>query len=296
MNLEKKFLDTNIKTKSQIIDESLSLYKGKYPLPSLVEISNSGTCNRKCSFCPRSDPSYEDVNEFISNKLHDKICTELSEYKYNGILVYSGFNEPLLKKDVFRDISKAKELLPNAKIQMITNGDVLSEARLKLLFASGLTTLLVSVYDGEKEFRKFEEMGNKLKLSKQQYVLRKRYLSEEKDFGITMSNRSGLLAKAEYSIKPLDKSFNTSCNYPSYTFFIDYNGEVLMCSHDWGKKRILGNVSKNSILEIWSSKIASDSRKKLLNKNRNFLPCSKCDVKGDLIGNKHASAWKNYEK
>ena len=35
------------------------------PVPSIIEISNSGVCNRECSFCPRSDPSFEDKKEFI---------------------------------------------------------------------------------------------------------------------------------------------------------------------------------------------------------------------------------------
>ena len=55
-----KFLDPSIKRKSKITDDSFQLLKEKkFPLPSEVEISESGTCNRKCSFCPRSDPDYE---------------------------------------------------------------------------------------------------------------------------------------------------------------------------------------------------------------------------------------------
>ena len=65
-----------------------------------------------------------------------------------------------------------------------------------------------------------------------------------------MSNRAGLMANAEYKIKPLEKKLNTACYYPSYTFFLDYNGDVLMCPHDWGKKRILGNLKKESFLKI----------------------------------------------
>ena len=46
---------------------------------------------------------------------------------------------------------------------------------------------------------------------------------------------------------------------------MDYNGDVLMCAHDWGKKRILGNLKKQSFLEIWTSQLAKISRKKLNN-------------------------------
>ena len=35
-------------------------------------------------------------------------------------------------------------------------------------------------------------------------------------------------------------------------FFIDYNGDVLMCSHDWSKEKILGNLNENNFFEIWN--------------------------------------------
>ena len=42
-----------------------------------------------------------------------------------------------------------------------------------------------------------------LNLKKSQYIVRHRYLSEENDFGITLSNRSGLMENAEFKIKSL---------------------------------------------------------------------------------------------
>ena len=64
-----------------------------------------------------------------------------------------------------------------------------------------------------------------------------------------------------------------------------------MCSHDWGKKKILGNLNDNSIIEIWTSKKSMKARNLLINSKRNFSPCNVCDVKGDLIGSTHAEAW-----
>ena len=108
----KFFFDTNINRKSRIIKNSLNFIdKSDIPLPSLVEISDSGTCNRTCSFCPRSDPAYKDVKEFISDELHNKIFTELSALKYKGMIVYSGFNEPLLNKNAYKNISSASKYL-----------------------------------------------------------------------------------------------------------------------------------------------------------------------------------------
>ena len=66
-----------------------------------------------------------------------------------------------------------------------------------------------------------------------------------------------------------------------------------MCSHDWGKKNILGNLNTNTIFNIWMSENAKKSRSNLANSDRGFSPCDVCDVKGNLIGETHIKAWKN---
>ncbi len=290
-----KFLDKNIKRKSKIVSDTLQFIEGsKIPLPSVVEISDSGTCNRSCVFCPRSDPAWIkefDNKEFIKKELHEKICKELSQYNYSGIVVYSGFNEPLLNKACFENIARTRKYLPNAKIELITNGDVLNLTRIKKLFSSGLSTLLISVYDGPEDMDKFQNLCKEANLDENQFVIRKRYLPPEKDYGITMSNRGGLMENAVHSISSLKKSIKEPCYYPSYNFFIDYNGDVLMCSHDWGKKNILGNLNNDTILNIWMSENAKKSRFNLANADREFSPCNVCDVKGSLIGASHAKAW-----
>ena len=245
--MKKKFLDTNIKNKSKTVEEKIQLIEinGNFlPLPTEIEISESGTCNRKCSFCPRSDPDYEDKKEFISNDLHRKLCSELKELNYKGTVRYSGFVEPMVDKNIFNLIGMTNAYLPKSNIEMVTNGDPLNLKRLKKLFLQGLSKILISVYDSEEDAIKFEKMCKDAGLNQEQYIIRRRYLPESQDFGITLSNRAGSMKNAEYKIKPLDKAFNNPCYIPSYTFFLDYQGDVLMCPHDWGKKVILGNLNK----------------------------------------------------
>ena len=194
---------------------------------------------------------------------------------------------------MFENIARTRRYLPEAKIELITNGDVLNLKNIAKLFDAGLSTLLISVYDGPEDMDKFKKMCQDANLDPDQYVIRNRYLPPEKDYGITISNRGGLMENAGHSIKSLKKSLNAPCYYPSYNFFIDYNGDVLMCSHDWGKKNILGNLNKNTIKEIWLSENATKSRFNLANSNRGFSPCDVCDVKGNLIGEAHAKAWEN---
>ncbi len=287
-----KFFDTNIVRKSNLSDKNLLLFKEtNIAMPSVFEISNSGMCNRKCSFCPRSAPDFEHVNEFIDENLLKKIADELSNHNYSGTIIFSGYVEPLLHKRIYSDIKYIRDKLPDVNIEVITNGDPLNDERTKKLFDSGLSVLLISAYDGPEQIIHFEKMMQRANINKKNYVIRKRYYGEDKDFGITLSNRAGNLINSEYKIAPLKKSLSKRCNYPFYTFFIDYNGDIQMCSHDWGKKMVLGNLNKNTIEEIWNSKKFELMRKKLFKGERNFSPCDVCDVKGEFIGKKHVEHW-----
>ncbi len=287
MAIKKKFIDTNLKNKSKTVKEKLQLidFNGnKLPLPTEIEISESGTCNRKCSFCPRSAKDFIDKKEFIKNELHEKMCSELKNYNYKGTIRYSGFVEPLLDKNIFNLIKMARNYLPDCNIEIVTNGDPLNLERLKRLFTSGLNKILISAYDGKKEAIDLENLCLKANLNQNQYIVRHRYLSENEDFGITLSNRSGLMENAEYQIKNLSSPLKNPCFIPSYTFFLDYQGDVLMCPHDWGKKLILGNLKKEKLVDIWFSKKSMRLRKMLNKSNRNFAPCNVCDVDGTMMG------------
>ena len=289
--MKKKFIDPNIKNKSKTVKDKIQLYMfngQELPLPTEIEISESGTCNRSCSFCPRSAANFIDKKEFITNKLHEKLCIELKELNYKGTIRYSGFVEPMLDKNIFNLINMVRNYLPESNIEMVTNGDPLNLKRLKKLFENGLNKILISAYDGKKESDKLEDLCIQANLNEKQYIVRHRYYSEDQDFGITLSNRSGLMADAEFKIDALKEPLKKPCYIPSYTFFLDYQGDVLMCPHDWGKKVILGDLNKEKLKDIWFSKRFMGIRKMLNKSNRNFKPCNVCDVDGTFMGEKNS--------
>ena len=98
----------------------------------------------------------------------------------------------------------ARNYLPKANIEMVTNGDVLNLGRLIKLFNNGLNRILISAYDSEDDAKKLEDLCLQANLTKKQYLVRHRYYSKDLDFGITLSNRAGLMENAEFKIKKLD--------------------------------------------------------------------------------------------
>ena len=142
--------------------------------------------------------------------------------------------------------------------------------------------------DGKDYVIKFQKMVKECNLSDDQYIIRDRSLPEEENFGIALSNRSGMMENADYKIPSLKNPLKNPCYIPSYTLFFDYLGDVLMCPHDWGKKIILGNLKNDKLVDIWFSNRAMTIRKNLNKSNRNFSPCNVCDVEGTLLGEKNS--------
>ena len=67
-------VDPNVNRKNDIIKNQSNIKKNKFDfLPSIIEFSTSGLCNRKCIFCPRSAPDYEHINGHLSLENIEKL-------------------------------------------------------------------------------------------------------------------------------------------------------------------------------------------------------------------------------
>ena len=259
------------------------------PFFTRIEFSITDLCNRVCEFCPRADPEvYPNNNEEISLKLYEKIMKDLASHKWQGGIVFSAFGEPMLHKNILGLIKLTKKHLPKSILDIVTNGDQLKPKKIKALFEAGLDVLKVSLYDGPEQIEIFDNMRKKIGISNKKFILRHRYDREE-NFGIIFSNRAGNaeLAGQEVKLLPL----HSNCYFTFYKLMIDFDGRVLLCSHDWNKKLSPGSLKDMTVFEVWTSPVMQNVRKMLSNKNRNFEPCKSCDVTGTLNGEESFNRW-----
>ena len=128
----KETIRKNLKRRSEFVD-ILELYKD-VPKPTWVELSLIDVCNRKCIFCPKSNEdiapdTFQKMNRTIIDKIHD----QLLEIEFSGTISLCGYGEPLLHKDI-NYISK--KLSNISKVEIVTNGDVLSSKKMQDLYLS----------------------------------------------------------------------------------------------------------------------------------------------------------------
>jgi len=283
--------DPNIARKNIFQNQDLLNSPGvgmEKPIFSHIELSSCGLCNRKCSFCPRSNPAiYPSKNEFLEPDLFQSLLSDLRDNKYSGRLSFSGFSEPLLHPELSKLIALAREFLPSNIVEIVSNGDLLTSEIATSLFKAGLTTLLVSMYDGPKQINMFNSLFKDAGINPQQYILRERYLPAQDHFGLTFSNRAGSVA----SVREVELPLKKQCFYTHYRMMVDHNGDVLLCPHDWQSKLVVGNISLQSIYSIWFGEKLQVARDRLGRGDRKFEPCKSCDVDGTLQGKKHYEAW-----
>ena len=280
----KETIKKNLERRSRSVDIA-ELYK-EVPKPTWVELSLIDACNRKCTFCPKADEKVApDTFQKMTRKIIDEIHDQLLEIHFSGTISLCGYGEPLLHKDIPYIVKKLSNV---SKVEIITNGDVLSSKRLQELYLADVSKVLVSMYDGPEQIEKFKNMTKQANVPEDLVILRDRWYDQHNDFGVKLTNRAGTVKTGEQEKIGKYKT----CFYPTYQLLIDWNGNVYLCPQDWQRKVSMGNIMQETIFDIWTGKTLSDYRKNLISGKRCSGPCKSCNADGTLLGKNHAKEWK----
>jgi radical SAM protein with 4Fe4S-binding SPASM domain len=275
---------SNLRRKSVYIDDVQLIENA--PLFSWIDINPTELCNRKCVFCPRvSEEDYPNQQLHMDLTLAKRIADELKQLRYLGVVVFSGFGEPMMHPQFTKLVAIFKDV---CRTEVVTNGDFLKEKKIKELRDAGLDYFVVSMYDGPEQREKFTSLFNSCGVSEEHYILRDRWHTEEDSFGLKLTNRAGKVTVGDQA--PIN--IQHPCYYTAYSLTLDWNGDVLLCMQDWNHKIKFGNIQNQSLLDIWNSRYYNQFRKKLLNGSRACSPCSGCNTDGTLHGHEHAKVWR----
>ena len=285
----KETIKKNINIKKLIVDDGITLFN-KVPLPTWIELSLIDVCNRSCSFCPKSDDKVApDTYQKMSKKLIDKLHNDLKKMNYRGSIALCGYGEPLLHKDIEYIVKKLSKV---ASVEIVTNGDPLNHRIIKKLYNANASRILISLYDGPQQIKKFKTMIKQSGVPEDFTILRDRWYTKSENFGVKLTNRAGTIKTGNQ----IPNDVHTICYYPSYQFLIDWNGDVFLCPQDWQRRQTMGNMMQEELFEIWNSKIMKKYRIDLLNGKRCNNPCKDCNAQGTLLGVNHAKIWRNIYK
>jgi len=243
----------SFESRKEIIEVESSLFR-------MLEFSLTNYCNMKCEFCPTGNRNFIPRRAYLDMELFHKILYEVhdTDRNYNGMIVFSGFSEPLLHPDFKGMIITARMLLPKSYIIVNTNGLLLTERSATNDFVDSIR---VSAYSLEM-YDKWDGFSSQVQVID-------RFSNLE-----FLNNRGGVYETKE------DLPLKTECMYPHYSMTVDYDGRVMPCCQDFNKEGIIGDTNKESIIDIWYG----ENMRKFRENGRENSHCSKCDVRGDLAG------------
>lgn len=253
------------------------------PLSSLltVEINTTELCNRKCVFCPRYDKDvYPNRNLNMTVETAELIGKNLNVNSYKGKISFSGFSENFINKKFVEIVAKLREYLPDSLFECNTNGDFVTEDYVKRLYDAGLNLLYINLYDGIDQIEKFDRIMKPF--NKEKYKYRAHY--SQADYGLNLNNRGGSITWLGMDEQSVEELEGKPCHYPFYKMFVDWNGDVIFCSNDWQKEIKVGNMTKQTLEEVWLGEKLNIERRRLIKGDRSKSPCNKCSVNGQLFG------------
>jgi hypothetical protein len=282
--------------------EWMRFRRSKYmDFPTEVVIETQAICNAACTFC--TYPTMERKGDKMSDELIDKIIEDLKAIPRELPFTIAPFkvSDPFLDKRIFSICEKINNELPNAKLRLFTNGSPLTDKIIdKIADIKNVIHLWVSLNEYEKNayektmslpFEKTIEKLNALhKRVENGYphpvvVSRvcdgtvedanfKAYLEKNYPlFGVFLIGRSDwagqVVINSQKQVPP------TACSR-WYELSIMASGKVALCCMDGEGKHVVGDVNKQSVLEIYNSHDYKKMRQFSFSRLAAAAPCDTC--------------------
>mgnify|MGYP000029007763 CR=1 FL=1 len=261
--------------------------------PMLMYLEPTNLCNIRCAFCPTSDkPLLKSVGRpagVMKWELFTKIVDDLKQFphKLNMINFYKD-GEPLVNKKFPEMVRHLRDANVTEKIWTKSNGLLLTPDIVDRLADCGLDQIGFSIIapnpEGYKEtadvvadydhlramiaylFSKPVRPKIAAAMTNVGYddaTLEKFYQDFEGITDYTIVNnlhgwsRTDLkdfaLGHKADDYDGLPNKNKIVCPWPLYQMSVNWNGTVQPCNEDWSWVNILGDASKDSLLDIWNS-------------------------------------------
>jgi len=297
------------------IDKNKS-YHNLLEFPKYIEIETVNACNARCPMCTIND--WERNYPLMKDNVWDKISDDVISNKelIKRVSLYRD-GEPLIDKKMGKRINKLyRNGIKNTSIA--TNVALLNEKKATEILEAGLGMIIFSIdsldkaiYESIRVRLKFEEVRDNainflrlrdkinpecrvwIRMIRQEnnynewdeyYKFWRQYASDvDRIYYHNIFNWGGQLEK----YKSVSKSFepNLPCVALWSLMVVFANGDVPLCNVDYNNKFPTGSIMKNSLRELWQSKILESRRHLHLSGNKKDISiCSNCNVWDEVKG------------
>jgi len=281
------------------------------PLPPMVVLDVTNTCNIACIHCPQSDiqarPGFR--SSHLNYDFLIRIVDEIAETGRDCLLRFAGDGEPFMHPRLLDMLRYAKEHC-QAKLNLTTNGILMTPKRIDALLDIGVDLIDISLDALTR--RTYETIrcgGDYVRLMANIFYLLDRrdravrpmkvmvsFIEQHENEGETAGFRGfwsplvnhvmvrqlhsaiGLVKaveSAERNLAPATERF--PCPHLWKRLTVDFSGTIKFCAHDWvfHDAVALGNIAEIGLKQAWQGAALSELRNH--HQAGDYSHCTPCD-------------------
>ncbi len=276
------------------------------PFPARLHVETTSACNQRCRFC--THPTMDRTKRHMPVELFEKIALEAGAHRARMWLHFLG--EPLLHPRIFDLVAFAKRA-GAPEVGFSSNAVLLTRERLDPLFDSGLDRLEISIdastregylaMRGTDDFETVTKNVRELLADKRaRRAARPTITLAFLDAGHEPADRrrfvaewAALLDEPDFLMAIPAISFGGSvpaalpdrerepCHWLSRATLVLSNGDVVTCATDYRGERVLGNLVRESLADIWNGSAYRELR--ALHDRGAYAGVALCDTCRDWV-------------
>jgi len=291
--------------------------------PIIRTIEPTNACMMNCIMCPRKNMKRK--IEFMNLEFFKSI---IDQAKWNKGMDFSQFGDPLCHPELDKMIEYCEN--KNIRTMIGINPNLLTENNVIKLLKAGISSMGISI-DGlnDKQYKFYrgknadyelakKNIKNLLKIKNQMRsdveihigVILNNDLKDNFDKFKKIWNEVGVKNIQPMGYKAFDgsvdeifkygkvyKKFKYQCSEPWVGVSVVASGKVVPCCYDYDEKCVLGDLKKQTLLEVWNGEPMRKLRKEFIEKNVKNRLCVNCvnrqeiDLKGILISKIRKKIW-----
>jgi len=265
--------------------------------PRFVQIETTLACNAECPFCTHATLTRK------PRRMHEDVWKKIIDETSGLGITYRPFliNEPLSDMrlgEIMRHIRRDD----TARIELNTNGELMKETRAREILDAGIDTIRFSIDGFSEETFSTSRVGLDYNLTVERTLgfieLAKKIGGagkiEVRMIGLESSKheRQPFLdfwtkAGAEAMItdlyvwpwEPEVQPVQLPCKKVLQEMFFYVNGKATLCCWDSHERGVVGDVTREHVLDIWNGAVNTHYRELLAQGRRSeILLCSKCEA------------------
>jgi molybdenum cofactor biosynthesis enzyme MoaA len=279
------------------------------PLPDHVQIQTVTGCNASCIFCPngktrRKIPMGHRMDGDLFRSIVDQ-CIELGLRRYSVYLM----NEPMLDPELPKRIAYISSRIKKPQyVKVTSHGGLMTERMAKGLLDSGLHKLKISVQSLipdiywnimrlplQKTLRNIDRLlelkkrgGYKLprleivmvdSIQTRAEIPKIRQYWQDRNIRLyiePVENRADQQSIRESAISAEKLEAFSWCRRLLEQVYILHDGRMVQCCADWEQRSIMGDLSRQRLVDIWFGSRYSDYRRRFASGDIKGMICAGC--------------------